>query len=559
MDQLTKVRIELLDESTGNPITEVDAITSSKTILYTNPNPIPMDIGSLPKGTTFNSTPLSTILDGVLYAYTKPTITQIWLDNGDLPDNVIKNETIVKERHQTVSSFHYTVNVENGTASVLSCILKVYKDDGTVDQQTAQLNSEVGKSYNFTFTVPDLIMNSTIEVTISDGTSNVIGPYIKYKFVDPIYIGFASSDILTDYGELIPDNIDDIIIYFEGLIENPETGYFDTRHVDISDQYASCYEVDFDHKQRLHPFILIPTYWGNALAILDPNRLNITKSYSLISGVNLNIYGNEVVSYLLYVYRGTFDIDSDYVSGIKYCFTQPTDGTKYPNLSETSGKGIPISATFDVQYEVPIDSRFVVQTYADLLGIMFPYNGLLTYVEEIDTFFRYKRGSWFPTSTRIYVIEDTSVLTEEMGGWDDVAICTNGTIYRKRYNNVWEEWGTIAGSGGGGGTPLYPYLRFNEEYDPDKLYQNTTNVVDLVYYDGSTYYCKQNCMGVLPSNDGVYWTYFAKGCNCDTERGIFFHNVITDENIPIEDVIAREMETQEIVPSDNIAFKEVSS
>ena len=237
MDPLTKVRIELLDESTGNPISEVDAITSSETILYTNPSPMPADVGSIPRGTTFDSTPLKNILDGVLYAYTKPTIKEIITDSTDFQGSIIEDYTIVKPKHTTVSSFTYTVTIENGTSDVLSCILKLYKDDNTVNQQTAQVESEVGKTYNFTFTVPEIIMNSTIEVIVSDGTNNVIGPYIRYRFVDPMYVGFANPDILTDYGELIPDNIDNIISYFEGLIENPETGYIDTRYAEKSDQY----------------------------------------------------------------------------------------------------------------------------------------------------------------------------------------------------------------------------------------------------------------------------------------------------------------------------------
>ena len=201
-------------------------------------------------------------------------------------------------------------------------------------------------------------------------------------------------------------------------------------------------------------------------------------------------------------------MDSSYVSTIKYCFIK-SDGVTYPNTDDFYGSGIPISSSFDIQCEVPVDSRFVVPTYNDLLQLMFTYNGLLTYVEDIDTFFRYTKGTWLPTSTRVWVIEDSSVLTAEMGGWDDVAICTNGTIYRKRYNNVWEEWGNITGSGSSGESE-YPALRFNEEYDPTKLYLHNNKVVDLVYHEGSTYYCKQNCMGIAPSNDKVYWTYFAK-------------------------------------------------
>lgn len=447
MDPLTKVRIELLDESTGNPINEVDAITSSETILYTNPNPTPADVGSLPRGTTFDNTPLKTILDGVLYSYTKPVIREILVENGDFSGSVIEDKTIVKPKHTIVSSFTYTITIDNGTSDVLSCILKVYKDDGTVSKQTAQVNSEVGKVYNFTFSVPELTMNSTIEITVSDGTNNVVGPYIRYKFVDPMYVGFADPNLLTEYGELIPDNIDRIISYFEGIIKNPGIGYIDTRYVEISDQNGSSYIAFSGNREKLNPFILVPTYWGNALAILDANGFNITKSYSLISGVNLNIYEDEVISYILYMYRGSFYIDSSYVSSIKYCFVPPSDGTTYPNLDDFYGQGIPISSSFDVQYEVPIDSRFVVPTYNDLLQTLFPYNGLLVYVEDIDTYFRYAKGTWLPTSTRVWLIEDTSVLTEDMGGWDDVAICTtNSTIYRKRYNNVWETWGTIGGS-----------------------------------------------------------------------------------------------------------------
>lgn len=558
MDPLTKVRIELLDENTGNPITEVDAITSSETIIYTNPNPTPADVGSLPKGTTFNKTPLKTILDGILYSYKEPTIKEIKIENTDFPYSITVDKTIVKQRHTIVPSFQYSVTVENGTATTLSCIVKVYKDDATVDQHTAQINTEIGKTYSFNFTINEISQDSTIHITIIDGTNTIVGPYIRYKFVDPIYIGFATPTLLTDYGELVEENLETIINYFEGVIPDVNTDFLTTRYVEKSDQYATSYDVDFDHKKIMNPIILIPQYWGNALAILDSNGLNITKSYSLISGVNLNMYEDEVISYLLYMHRGSFDINSTFISGIKYCFELP-ETEEYPSLSEAVGKGTPISAPFDVQYEVAIDSRFVVGNYQDLLGIKFPYNGLLTYVEDIDTFFRYVRGTWLPTSTRVYVIESEETLTEDFGGWDDVAICTNGNIYRKRYNNVWELWGTIAGSGGE--IPEYQQYRFNEEYDPTKTYLNNNRVVDLVYHNGSTYYCKQNCIGIEPTNDGVHWTYFARGCECvnpPTDESVQFHNVLTGENIPIEQVIAKNLETGEIVTGRNIKFKEVS-
>ena len=547
MDPLTKVRIELLDEDTGTPITEVDAITSSEVIMYTNSTPMPANVGSLDKGTTFDNVSLKTILDGILYSYAIPTIKEITIDNSDFSNTVINNTTITKQKHSTVPSFAYTVSVDNGTSNMLSCVLKVYKSDSTVEQQTAQVNTEIGKSYNFTFNISEITMDSTIEVTISDGINSITGPYVYYKFADPIYVGFASPDIMTDYNELIPDNMDRIVSYFEGIIENPSEGYIETRYSDIADQNAIFYkDISAEERVKLNPFILVPVQWGNPLAIIDSNNLNIIKSFSFISDVALNVYEDEVVSYILYMHRGSFNIDSSYIGRIKYCFTQPSDGTMYPDVDEMSGNGVQITSPFDIQYDAPIDTRFTVKTYEDLIKMSYPYNGLITYVEEIDTFFRYNenKGGWLPTCTKVWVIDDTAQLTENLGGWDDVAIETDGTIYRKRYNNIWEIWGNIGGGGSGG--YAYPQIRFNEEYDPEKLYLNNDSVFDVVYYNGTTYYCKQNCMGVTPYNDGIHWSYFAKGCFCSGLRGVAFKDINTGETLSIDDILAENIAIENV-------------
>jgi hypothetical protein len=49
---------------------------------------------------------------------------------------------------------------------------------------------------------------------------------------------------------------------------------------------------------------------------------------------------------------------------------------------------------FTVFAPLPIDSRFKVSTYSGLANITIPYNGLITYVEDEDTDYRYVSGSW---------------------------------------------------------------------------------------------------------------------------------------------------------------------
>ena len=51
------------------------------------------------------------------------------------------------------------------------------------------------------------------------------------------------------------------------------------------------------------------------------------------------------------------------------------------------------------------------------------------------------------------------------------------------------------------------------DYSPSATY----NILDFVYYDGSSYICLQNgTSAVTPNNEGLYWRYLAKGYIADT-------------------------------------------
>lgn len=503
MSKLTKVRIELLDENTGKPITEVDAITSSETILYSNKNPMLADVGSIKKGTKFDNTPLSEILDGVLYDYVPPTIKEIYLSSSI---TVEENTNIVVQNNSVVESHEYSAVIESGTKDNITCLFKIYKNDSTVYTKSIQLKVEPNKTYSIAFNVPEIDNDSTLELSLFDSLETVISPLVKYTFTDPIFVGFADPELLTN-GNLIEDNISTITEYFRGNINN--SVYIEERLVTKSNQNHISLHLDYTKRKSLNPFILVPSYWGNPKSIFDTNGINITNSYTYLTEIYLDLYNDDakLVPYILYMSRGTFDVNADMLNDILYCFDSDS-ALEYKCI----GNGSPLLSSFSVQTNIPIDDRFVVETYEDLLKTQRPYVGLIVYVKDIDTIFRYTTEGWLPTATRLYLVDTKEELNDSIGGWDDVVIIAEtGNIYRKRYNNVWEYWGTI-GVKNAVEMEVSQEYRFNKSYEERATYQNTLRFADLVYHNGSTWYCVKTCSGIEPSEaNSEYWAYFAKG------------------------------------------------
>lgn len=545
-----KARIQLLDEVTGLPIVEVDALTSSETILYTNPNPILNDIGSLKAGTTFNETGLDVILDNLLYRYTTPNIISVECDNPDIPYFITKDKEISKSKGVSIDGFKYRVKFTAGSELAVTCYLKIYSEDQKVNINSSNFEVIPGNTYMAEFDIPSIDINSTIEISISDGKDTVYGPYIKYYFLDPVFVGFADPDLLTD-GELKKENMAKIYDYFTGLIRNDR--YKDQLQRRLcntgTNQKQFAMNVDYDHRMNANPVLLIPEYWGNATFITDMHGNNIIKNFTILTDLNLKLYDDvNTISYTVYMCKQSFNVNSLLMNGITYGFT-PYDC----NVQDTEYNGIPITTGFDIEYYTPIDNRFVVDTYGDLLQIRFPYKGLITYVKDIKTLFKYDEH-WLPTSTRFLAVENKSVLTSDIGGWDDVAIDTStGDIYRKRYNNVWELWGTIKGSGGSSGN-VKEWI-FHESYDSNYVYRNTDSFVDIVYYEGSSYYCKgKEVTGIEPFADGVNWAYLCKGYDGNTRSKLRFYNLETGEIIDSSKVRTEDLESGKVIALSEVKF-----
>jgi hypothetical protein len=439
-----KARVELLDETTGEHKSDVDVITSAEQVLYTNETPIanPSPIEDIKPGTTFFNEPISEILDKILYPYTAPSIilNKIVLSNNDLDMNrdLVNDTYIYKEAGIPVESFMLGATVTIGSLGVITPTLIINKEDGTSEVLEGDtIKGEPNSNHLIQFEVPELTITSSLELYISDHHSKIDCPHIIYTFVDPVFCGFTNIESIVD------GKIDEevLIANLESSIENNSKNLEKYIGPKINIQQFIRTDVNYDTKEKLRPALVIPKTWDNVLAIKDLNGNNITKNY-IIKTASIQINDNRLIEYIIFVHRDIFYNNEKILSSIIYDFSSNANDSAV--LNKYKGKGIPITSEFDVLYNHPLDSRFVVNEYKDLLMMLYPYEGLITYVKDIKTSFKFVDNHWAVCDNKLHLAESTNELTEDFGGWDDVAIISNGgAIYRKRYNNIWELWGNI--------------------------------------------------------------------------------------------------------------------
>jgi hypothetical protein len=73
--------------------------------------------------------------------------------------------------------------------------------------------------------------------------------------------------------------------------------------------------------------------------------------------------------------------------------------------------GKSININYNVVFPGPFDGRLRVSTYAALFTIPVPYNGLITYVEDVNKDYRYLSGSWV-----LYTLGFASTVVGEPAG-----------------------------------------------------------------------------------------------------------------------------------------------
>jgi len=171
--------------------------------------------------------------------------------------------------------------------------------------------------------------------------------------------------------------------------------------------------------------------------------MDITKIYGHNNNVELNTSENntDYEGYVLYVSRKPADSKAKtrYLRGITYTFAHDMD---WKDIA-SEGQQTEILTGFDVLTTGPIDSRFVKESYDDLAYISKPYEGLVVYVKNIQTYYKYnKYNAWevINNTTRLY----SGKPSDTMGGKMDISIdIITGDIYQKNNSNTWELKGNI--------------------------------------------------------------------------------------------------------------------
>lgn len=442
-DTYYKARVLLLNESTGETLGECEIISDSQEIFYTNEMPMPNSVGNIPAGTTFDKASLAGILDGILYDKICPSLGRCILSNGDIED-LLEERTVVKPLGSTVDDFMLSLTTQFGSHMEMVINLHVITDgvDNCITKEVRRLTIST-TSESTTFEIGSFYQDTDIWIEVIAGTDRVVSPRLHYKFASPVWVGWVRSDIINERGELDRVTTQN---YFRELIDHNSKN-LDKRYVDKSNQNAYVVpDITYVTREYLSPCILIPQSWGELRRINDINGNNIINHYARFTGIDINTHDDYIEHYIVYVSRQNCANDNKLIGGIIYI----TEGSSNDvNLEDFIGNGIPSTVGFTMHNNVPLDDRVSVKTYEDLLRLVYPYPGLQSYVIDINTTFRFEKGHWMPFNNKFHVVESLDELTEDLGGWDDLAInAYDGKIWKKRYNNQWERYGDIKAEDG---------------------------------------------------------------------------------------------------------------
>ena len=489
---LPAYRVQLTDQTTHQPVSDVDVLTNASAVTYENEKAIVSDFRGIKKGTTFPingdaSTKLNTILDNLLYPHIEPKIVEF--NMGLLTDITIDKEELI-EFNDWKDQFHAYVMIEVGSESSLT--LNVVRRDvatGVVSRDETVVSVTPGAGYIFQPAIAKIDKDTIISITIDDGISVVETPSVKYSVKLPVFVGLCdTTELYNDEGNLDQDKIES---YFQTLIRNSD-GLVSKdlcKPMDINGIMTSNPTYD---TVRKHPFILYPNTWNKLYSITDSNKDNIEAAYWYQNPVFIkpNSKGNSECAYTVYIGKYEYYCNNPVLADISYNFGD--DHKDEANLVDHVINGAPNVSGFDILSNIPSDWRTLVDTIDDRNNILYPYDGLITYVKAEHSFFRYNsNGEWVPTNQQVHITSTGKTPDLDLGAWNDICIDLKSNIFYQKHQNIrWEEKGRIIG-----GSLILKY-------------SNTTvyKTDDLVLYDNVVYKAlRDNIVDITPGTDISAW------------------------------------------------------
>lgn len=430
--------VQFLNAETGDPVSEVDITTTADCVRYINKNPLIKEALGFEKGKSID-TSVEKILNELLYPYYPPEFVSIE-NTAALPEfdkYINESKTIYKEKGTSMSRFSLAVNVMAGSKSLVRCsLIRVYNNfRETVENKL--LNLSPGENTTLDFIIPAFSNDVQYFFELSDNEKNVESVKLTYEFILPIYVGYAKDGLLDPSLK-----IEDLNNYLNGLIT--QTTRVEKRLVEINSPQKAFFDIVAD-RDSLCPFILVPLKWNSLYRIEDANGMDITKFFKRNNNVLLqtSVDNTDYEGYKLYIAKQPSDSKAKtrYLREITYTFAFDMD---WKDMA-SEGEQTEVLTGFDVLTPGPIDSRFVKESYNDLAYIAKPYEGLIVYIKNIKTYYKYnENGAWEVTNnmTRFY----SGKPSDTMGGKLDISIdIATGDIYQKNNSNVWELKGNMRG------------------------------------------------------------------------------------------------------------------
>ena len=429
------------DSSTGQEtvVSDVDIVTSADCVRFINENPIIKSKLGFIEGESVD-TDLYEFVNNVLYPYYPPEINQILNTSAD-PDfgeyvSVDNTDIIIYKQKGTMTKANtFTLRLKAGSEKLTRCSFVRVQNNKTDIMENKILSLQPGKETTVSFRIPGCNNDLIYYFEVSDNKNVVTSYKITYEFILPIYVGYAKDGLLDP---TLPN--EELNAYLNGLIKLKDR--VDTRLVPINQEQKGFFDIVAD-KDQLCPFIMVPLRWNSLMCIKDINGVDITKFYGHNSYVKLDTLNNNMdkEGYVIYIARKPIDTKAKvrYLRDITYTFAYDLDWHDLTSEGEQSE----VFTGFDVLTTSPVDSRFTVDNYDDLAYIKQPYVGLITFVTDINTYYKYMGNRiWVPTN--ISVMFFNGLPSPSMGGKLDISIdIAEGNIYQKTNSNVWELKGNI--------------------------------------------------------------------------------------------------------------------
>lgn len=439
---LEKARVQLLNPDTGAVITEVDILTTGSCVSYVNENATVSDFRGIPAGTTFkegDNISVSDILDKILYPYEEMEIESVSNAEG----KSVSSDTIYyQEKFKTIPSFTFSSKVKVGNIDTLTFTLKRYNNKtGDVKDYTSTIKVVAGSEYLYTQEVKDISDDTSLQLVVTDGTTNIASPTVEFKFIYPMYVGYCDINLLlTTYEDthiaIDPHKASE---YFNNLIAT-DSFLIDKRIIPEQDLHNIIINDPLITQNRYYPFILYPNEWSKIINIFDCNEDIITGSFHYNNELSIKPDNDSVHAsqYTVYACKESYNPQLTAAGYITFQFEYGKPSIDY------KGKGVPNLTGFNLLNNLPLDLRLEVEKYSDLEEIEYKYDGMVVFVDEYSSYYRYdqKHDLWFSTNQEM--LFGNTVPPLELGKDGDTYInLSSGHIYQKYKNIRWEDKGVI--------------------------------------------------------------------------------------------------------------------